>query len=250
MAERADAILERMPDLGPRLERQTAREVIADKLKMLIATEMIRVGDPLPSERDLAAALSVSRETIRGAIQILSAQGFVEVSHGSRSRVRAVDLSVLPVTLTASGPIDSYDLDAVHAARLLVELHVVGAAAERMDEATLAQLEGLLEVQRQAGGDVTRFLICDREFHVTIYRAGGNPLLADFVTDLYSYMIAHRRQAMAEPGAIAASAADHEAIVRALAGGDRDAVVAAFRDHLTRIFETTRSMKARRAGSP
>ncbi|RUM95853.1 FadR family transcriptional regulator [Pseudaminobacter arsenicus] len=224
------------------LTRRTARDVIADKLMSLIATNVLAPGDELPSERELASALDVSRETVRGAIQVLAARGIVEVSQGSRTRVHSIDLTQVPVTIAAPSAIDRYDLDSVHAARLLIELKVVGEAAERIDEDALARLDNSLAAQQIANADPVRFLICDREFHVTIYRACGNPLLADFVTDLYTYMMEHRRYSMARPGAIAASYADHEEIVKALKAHDRQAVVAAFREHLERIYVTTKEM--------
>ena len=70
-------------------------------------------------------------------------------------------------------------------------------------------------------------------------------LLSDFVTDLYTYMMNHRRIAMSRPGAIDASYQDHAEIVAALKRRDRDAVIAAFRHHLTRIYETTRELLAK-----
>ncbi len=112
----------------------TARDVIAEKLMVLIATNMLRPGDELPGERELANVLHVSRETVRGAIQTLAARGIIEVSHGSRSRVGNVDLSHVTVTIASPSAIDSYDLESVHAARLHIELKVVGDAAERIDE--------------------------------------------------------------------------------------------------------------------
>jgi DNA-binding FadR family transcriptional regulator len=240
-------ILSEVPNLGGSITRQTARDAVADKLTTLIATGMLRPGDELPGERELANVLNVSRETVRGAIQILAAKGFIEVSQGSRSRVADVDLSHLPITITSSSAIDRYDLDAVHGARLLVELDVVGQAVEHVTEDMLAKLDALLEVQREVGNDTMRFLICDREFHLTIYRACGNPLLTDFVIDLYGYLMDHRRHAMAVPGATAGSYADHVEIVDALKRRDRVAVVEAFRRHLTHIYETTREMAAKPA---
>lgn len=235
-------ILTQMPKVGHSIDRRTAREVIAEKLMVLIATNMLRPGDELPGERDLAQVLNVSRETVRGAIQSLSARGIVEVAQGTRTRVADVDLSDVTVTIATPNAIDSYDLEAVHAARLHIELKVVGDAAERIDEETLQKLDGLLEAQRQSGADPMRFLICDREFHLAIYRACGNALLSDFVTDLYTYMMNHRRVAMSRPGAIDASNQDHAEIVAALRRGDREAVVEAFRLHLMRIYETTRDL--------
>jgi DNA-binding FadR family transcriptional regulator len=248
---KGSAILLQVPRVGQSLARPTARELIASKLMTLIATNMLRPGDELPGERELAQVLHVSRETVQGAIQSLAARGVVEVSQGSRSRVADVDLGHLPITIASPNAIDSYDLESVHAARLHIELKVVGDAAERMDEETLKKLDSLLEAQRLADGNAMRFLICDREFHVAIYRACGNPLLADFVTDLYTYMMDHRRKAMNRPGAIAASYADHLSIVEALRARDREAVVAAFAAHLQRIYETTEEMlRTSGAGAP
>lgn len=241
---KSDGILSYVPVVGRSITRQTTRDAVAEKLTTLIATGMLRPGDELPGERELSSVLHVSRETVRGAIQILAARGFLEVSQGRSSRVADVDLSHLPITITSPSAIDRYDLEAVHGARLLVELDVVGRAAENMTEEVLQRLESLLEAQRLVGEDTTRFLICDREFHVTIYRACGNPLLADFVTDLHGYLMEHRREAMARPGATAASFADHVEIVAALRRHDRASVVEAFRRHLTRIYETTREMRA------
>ena len=243
-------VLTHMPKIGQPLDRRTARDVIAEKLMVLIATNMLRPGDELPGERELATVMHVSRETVRGAIQQLAARGIVEVSQGSRTRVNNVDLSHLTVTIASPNAIDSYDLESVHGARLLIELQVVADAAERIDAETLAKLDDLLEAHRVGGDDAMRFLICDREFHVAIYRACGNRLLSDFVTDLYTYMMDFRRAAMSRPGAIAASYADHVEIVAALKRHDGKAVVAAFRKHLTRIHDTTRDLLAGQQEAP
>ena len=235
-------ILAQVPELRPSLARRTARDLIADKLMALIATGVLSPGDELPGERELAASLNVSRETVRGAIQSLAVRGIVEVSQGSRTRVSSVDLTHVPVTIAAPSAIDRYDLESVHAARLLIELKVVGDAAEKIGADDLERLESSLEAQKQANNDPVRFLICDREFHVTVYRACGNPLLADFVTDLYTYLMERRRYAMARPGAIDSSYADHFAIVEGLKAHDRQSVVSSFQKHLERIYDTTKEM--------
>ncbi len=237
-------VLVEMPKVGKSLDRRTARDLIAEKIMVLIATNMLRPGDELPGERELANVMHVSRETVRGAIQQLAARNILDVAQGSRTRIGNIDFSHLPVTIVSSNAINSYDLEAVHAARLHVELKVVGDAAEAIDDETIAKLEDLLEAHRLGGDDAMRFLICDREFHVSIYRACGNPLLADFVTDLYTYMMDFRRSAMSRPGAIDASYRDHVEIVEALRRRDREAVTQAFRKHLQRIYATTRELVA------
>jgi DNA-binding FadR family transcriptional regulator len=226
------------------LQRRTVKDLIADKLAALIASGVIVVGDELPSERELAAALSVSRETVRGAIQTLAARGILEVAQGARTRVANTDFSGMAVGITNRLNVDSYDLEAVHTARLLIEQRVVGDAAERYSDDALKLLHSSIKAQRESMTDPVRFLICDREFHVTIYRECGNPLLADVVTDLYTYMMEHRRRAVSQPGAIANSFADHVAIVAALEKRDRAAAMAAFGAHEERIYSSTRNLLA------
>ncbi|QDL94534.1 FadR family transcriptional regulator (plasmid) [Paroceanicella profunda] len=215
------------------------KDVIADKIAALIASGLLKVGDELPGERDLASALSVSRETVRAAIQGLAARGVLDVSQGARTRVASPDLGNMAIGITNRLNVDSYDVDAVHQARLLIEQQVVGDAAERISDEALKRLHSSLGAQRACLRDPLRFLICDREFHVTVYRACANPLLADIVTDLYTYMMDHRRRAVSLPGAIAASVSDHEAILAALSARDRAAAMAAFAGHENRIYTTT-----------
>lgn len=229
-------------DLRDAMARRTFKDIISDKISALIASGVLRVGDELPGERELATALAVSRETVRGAVRTLAARGVLEVSHGSRTRVASTEVGALRDGLALPASINRYDIDSVHEARLLVEREVVAQAAAAMDEATLAILDASLAAQGDALADPVRFLIIDREFHATIYRGASNALLADFVIDLYAYMIEHRRIAVSRPGAIRASYEDHLAIVEALRARDPDATAAAFERHLRRITATTRSV--------
>lgn len=104
--------------------------------------------------------------------------------------------------------INGYGLEAVHAARLLVETSVVADATRHLGTDDTRRLEDSISAQERAFNDPVRFLICDREFHLTIHYASTNRLLADFVVDLYTYMLDHRRIAMAQPGAIEKSLED------------------------------------------
>lgn len=239
-----DLLLDKGAGLGRDLERRTIRDVIADKIGALIASGLLSVGDELPGERELATALSVNRQTVRGAIQILAARGVLEVAQGARTRVASIDLTGLSIGITSRLNVDLYDVHAVHAARLLVEQQIVGDAAERISDDTLEVLRRSLDAQTSCMNDPVRFLICDREFHVTIYRECGNPLLADIVTDLYTYMMEHRRRAVAQPGAVNGSFADHQMILSALEKRDRVAAMAAFAAHEERIYVSTKKSLA------
>jgi DNA-binding FadR family transcriptional regulator len=231
--------LTELPGFKEAIVKPSLTNVISDKIAALIASGILQVGDALPSERELAVALNVSRDAVRGGIRHLAARGILEISQGARTRVRRSDVGPVTIGIAAARAVEAYDIEAVHGARLLVERQVVADAARNMDAQRIALLETLLDAQRKTLEDPVRFLICDHEFHVAIYQASPNRLLADFCTDLYTYMMEYRREAVSRPGAIAVSYADHTAIVEALRAHDPDAAADAFAAHTGRIYTTT-----------
>jgi DNA-binding FadR family transcriptional regulator len=84
------------PQLCGALYKQTAKEMVRDKIVSLIASGVLQLGDELPGEREFVDMLLVSRETLRGTIQRLAGEGIVQVSHGGRPRVtmRSSDIGV------------------------------------------------------------------------------------------------------------------------------------------------------------
>lgn len=232
-------IYERAPGISRSISKQTIKEQICDKLSYMICSGLLRVNDELPSERELAATFNVSRETVRGAIQILATRGMVEVSQGARTRVIRADGYALHEAVSSLRDLKGYTPQAVHEARAVVEVAVVRDAAMRISDDTLARLGALLDAQSLMFNDPVSFQISDREFHQLIYESCSNPLLAKIVGDLYAYALDFRRVAMSQPGAVGRSYQDHRRVYTALAAHDPDAAVAAMTGHLRSVYTTT-----------
>lgn len=230
------------------VQRRSMKDAVAERIATLIASGALAVGDHLPGERELASAMGVSRETIRGALLILSTNGILSVVQGARTTVASDDVGDLGISALSQGRVMDYSLDDVHEARLTIEARLSLLAANRIDAAAITRLSELIKTQEAAKGDPVRYLIADREFHTVIYRACGNAVLSDLAATLYSYFLDHRRRVVAQPGAIERSIHDHRDIVSALKARDGDALVAAFGVHERRIYETTRQLVA--AASP
>lgn len=218
------------------LTKRTFRDQLADRLAHMIQSGLLRIGDELPSERELAVTLDVSRETIRGAIQLLAGMGMLEISQGSRTRVLRVEGYL---GNTRESRVSGYDAETVYRARRVVELPIVREAARGISDKDLDRLHALVETQAQMLNDPVRFQISDTEFHGLIYRAGNNPLLVEYMRDIYSYALDYRRRAMLVPGAVSRSWKDHCEIVQALKARDEDAAVEAMDRHITRVHATT-----------
>jgi DNA-binding FadR family transcriptional regulator len=65
------------PDLTP--VQGSAVDAVVRQIRQLIADEGLKVGDSLPTERELCAQFSASRNTVREAMRILKAYGMVDV---------------------------------------------------------------------------------------------------------------------------------------------------------------------------
>lgn len=235
-------LIDRIPgDRGP-IAKRTVKEQISDKLAYMIHTGLLLPGDELPSERELATTLGVSRETVRAAIGVLQTRRMIEVSQGARTKVLGRGSMPLHESVGILGGLKHRSLDEVAEARAAVEVQVIALAARRITPAQLARLQALVDEQRAIADDPVRFQISDQEFHQTLYRACGNGLLADVVFDFYGYALEYRRLALGRRNAISQSVAEHQAIVDALRTGVPAVAVAAMRDHLDQVHRTTRAV--------
>ncbi len=219
------------------MKRRTLKDQLADKLAYMISAGLICEGDELPSERELANTLDVSRETVRGAIQLLLSKGMVEVSQGARTRV-AKGLSDNWKD-SVGLDLDDYDVSTVTETRRVIEVAILRQAAINITNKDLERLSYLISLQEDMFDDPVAFHISDREFHSVIYQAGKNDLLAKIAGDVYSYALDARHTAMKQESAIERSVREHMAIYRALEKHDPDAAERAVTGHLDSIYRST-----------
>jgi len=227
------------------VQRSTLKSQVADKLKYMISTELISEGEFLPSERNLSETFSVSRETIRGALKILSAQKFIEISRGSGTKVLKCAGSSDDTSEASKGVfpaidmLQSYDVTTVAETRRVVEVGILRSAAMNISDDDLDRLSVLMDTQQKALDDTVAFQIADREFHNIIYYACRNDLLAGIASNIYAYALEHRNMALKAERATERSLREHRQIYRALLQHDPDAAERAITSHVDSIFKST-----------
>lgn len=193
-------------------------------------------GSLLPSDRDIARAMSVSRPTVREALVALEVAGVVTSTRGSGVRVNASRLTVVPADLpeVLNRPRELIE------ARCCAEPALIPLVVDRLTGASLAPLHGVTEqfaalaAEPAASAEFARIGL---NFHTTLAEMSGNSILASAIGNLASYELhplwvllnlsAMRSQAVREQ-----QAAEHAAIVTAVA--ERDAGLASdlLRAHL------------------
>lgn len=70
---------------GPGTRKPPAYRALADGVRLLVLEGRVPVAARLPAERELAAALAVSRTTVAAAYEALRAEGFLESRRGAGS---------------------------------------------------------------------------------------------------------------------------------------------------------------------
>ncbi len=214
----------------PRLYR-----VVADRILSLIQDEEIKAGERLPSERDLAAKLAVSRASLREAILALELGGVVEVRGGSGVYVCEQMAEESDMPEVGPGPFE------VLSARRLIESEVAAIAARvATDGAIDAILKAVLEMEKHHE-DQSSNEQADREFHLSIARATGNSALVGTVEYLWNQRgrLWHRLKEHFQTEELRQlTLTDHRNILEAIAAHDPAEARKAMRAHLERVTRT------------
>ena len=133
------------------------------------------VGDRLPSERNLAGHLNVSRNTLRSVVKMLQAQGVLEVKPGSGYYLKTtdnLDELLIPSSATDGKKRITEQLEAF----FLFEPEAVALATVRMNDDSLKKLEECVIALSQAflENNTERMTFHHKEFHQKISKGTGN----------------------------------------------------------------------------
>jgi GntR family transcriptional regulator, transcriptional repressor for pyruvate dehydrogenase complex len=163
-------------------------DVIVARLTEFILQSGLRVGDKLPSEREIMVKLSVGRSTLREAIKILRAMGIVEVSVGEGMFVGRGDTSVLTKPLSWSVLMSGAGAHDIMESRRIIEVQLAGLAAERASDEQISMIEEELEKLKNSIERGLPGSIIDIDFHLSVARAAGNLLLAEMLKTLHGIL--------------------------------------------------------------
>lgn len=216
------------------LTRQRLYEQILAQLREYVATTGLRAGDRLPSERELADSMGVSRASIKQAIVALEVQGLVEIRHGGGTYLRKDSLSTEPIAALVER---RRRLPDVLDAREALESKLAELAALRRTDEDLAEIEAALEAMRREIEDGAIGENGDRRFHAAITAAAHSGLLAEFMREIAEQIAESRHESLQQPDRPEKSLAQHVAIAEAIRDQDPDAAVAAMRAHLETVRE-------------
>ena len=205
--------------------------VVAERIRGLIAVQNLQPGDRLPSERDLAAQLHVSRTSVREAVIVLDLTGLVEVRGGSGIYV-SEGARIAEESEAGPGPFE------VLAARKMIESEVAATAARMATPKSIDAMLVALHDMERFYDDRDRNEEADRAFHVAIADATGNNAIAGVIGYLWEQrgrLWSRMEHHFHTDELRSATISDHRNILEAIASHDPAAARRAMRSHLERV---------------
>jgi DNA-binding FadR family transcriptional regulator len=203
------------------------------RLRDFIQEAGLGPGDRLPAEAVLADRLGVSRLSLREATRSLQTLGVIEARHGNGLFVSAFSfrplIEQLPYGLAASGTA----LEEILTAREAMEVGLMPAVARLNPQVELAECARLAEEMTALEARDRSIAEVDKQFHLLLYRALGNPLV-DNLIEVFWELFTRLGDAIPVPPE-GGRGLVHLQIIRALQDADAGAGIAAMQQHFDDI---------------
>lgn len=217
--------------IRPIVRRQLSAEV-ARKIQEMIAANGLKVGTRLPTERQLAEALSVSRGAVREGLQFLAGLEIVEMRQGSGIFV----MKEQSVALIDPGLVPSEErrllLKQTLVARRCIECQIIELAARSADAEALADLRAYLEYADSDPMSTKLAHSIDLTFERKIAAAAGNPYLVALQEEAHRYFRSVWEASALMPHEAAVRSEDHWRILSAIERRDESEAVRLMASHV------------------
>jgi DNA-binding FadR family transcriptional regulator len=235
--EKIDLSADRQGETSVPLEAVEARRLyrqVADQLRALIDSGEYVVGSRLPTERDLAEQLKVSRPTVREALIALEVEGRVRIRVGSGIYVSepAALAPLMPSLAVIEGPFE------LLRAREFIESAIAEQAARVATPEDISRIDASLEAMATVQHPGEASMIHDRAFHVAVAGCLDNAVLVRVVGELFDQRLnpyfAKLAHYFENPQSWSTALAEHRAIRDAIVARDAEAARMTMREHLVR----------------
>lgn len=169
------------------VQSKSVSQIIIEQIQDIIMSGKLKAGDVLPSERELAETMNVSRPALREALKALEVMGIVECNQGRGNFIvnKVSENFYKPMSLAFK--LSNGDYSEILELRKMVEFYTVPKAARCASPLDVAHLYGLIHQMRQAETPSEKSHL-DRLFHSEIASISNNSLISSTLNDA-SYLL-------------------------------------------------------------
>jgi GntR family transcriptional repressor for pyruvate dehydrogenase complex len=218
------------------IRRNKVYEEVAKQIERLILKKL-KPGDKLPSERELAEMLQVSRSSIRDAIRGLELMGLVDPRQGAGTIVREPSVESLTNPFSNALKRRQELVTELLDFRKMLEPPLAARAATHASADEISEMEEILQRQEAKLSDGEAAIAEDAEFHYSIALASGNSVVLKVLDILMDLLRDTRERSLQVKGRPEKSLAGHRRILAAIRRRDAEAAKAAMRRHIEDVEE-------------
>ena len=213
---------------------EKAYDRVLNYIKSEIYQGILKRGDALPPERDLAEKLGVSRNSVREALRTMSLMGFISSVQGAGNFVSCDLEKNLSETFQMMMMMGETNFLQVSQLRRGLEGETAKLAASRITSGQVTKLAALAR-QMDEEMDPQKGSLLDRKFHYLLCEAAGNKLIRSLfgamLTTFNEFISTMYVRICQTPGEGSQLNACHWDIVRALEAHDEEAAICAIGRH-------------------
>jgi GntR family transcriptional repressor for pyruvate dehydrogenase complex len=225
--------------VAPRSTRDggPAGERVATHLRSLIQRGDLKPGDRLPTERELAAQLGVSRPSVRSGLQQLSAMGLVQAKRRAGTFIHSGPPALDSQPLKLMAALHDLSSEEIFEARGALEVFAAGLAARRATAEQRLAIAETVTSMFAALDDPQAFLLQDVRFHQMV-AAGANNAVMSALVDMVAALVYERRHHTIERASDLREAAEmHQRVYDAIRRRNAAAAREAMAEHLRLALE-------------
>jgi len=225
------------------IKKASATNKVFKALYEMIATGRYKRGQKLPPQEELARQLGVSRNTLREAVNQLSAMGLLSSQQGVGTVVEPPTPGGYLSSLSGQFLLDPLSVREFIEARICIERNAVRLAVARAEAQDVERLRTTLEQQRRAlkRRDTAEFTRHDAAFHLELTRICGNRVLLKFLQTIHDMLQRFIGEVAQLPGAVEDALGFHSRVTEAIATRDPDQ---AEREMVLHLFDVVRRIEA------
>ena len=218
------------------VRRAKVYEEVARQIERLILKKL-QPGDKLPSERELAETLGVSRSSIRDAIRSLELMGLVEPRQGAGTVVLEISIESLVNPLANTLKRKEELIGELLDFRKMLEPPLAARAASHASADEISEMEEILDRQQEKLRQGESAIAEDSEFHYSVALASRNSVVLKVLDTLMDLLRDTRERSLQVEGRQQKSLAGHRRILAAIKRRDGEAAKAAMRRHIEDVEE-------------
>lgn len=233
---------------SPLKTKRTFR-AISDQIKDLVYTGVLKPGDRLPSERDLAKQFNAGRMAVREALRVLEDSGFVGMKQGSRGGafIKPIGKMVVKRSISDFIRLANVTVTELTEARIAIELSVVEYAVTRITEPELEELNRNILNTVRMGVEGAETTDSNVNFHILLARSARNSLFETILSGILEIYVSFLEQWDVDRKFRITHVNEHKEIYEALRQRDIVKLKEKVQDHILSIH---RSFKEAREKMP